>query len=442
MTEVRSTREAELLVRFCERLQSERIPYVIVSGWQYYPELPGDIDIVVRPQDFTRLPALFAKADFLPGCKLVQRLQHESTACYFVFAQSHDEGITFLHADVSCDYRKQGRLWMDASAFLDTREWDQRGFWKPSEVSQFKYYLIKKIAKGTMTTAQVQFLRELYERRPAAETVVRELLPWCADEVIGALRRADPEWFVANAQRVAGELKSAPRVEPVGTRLKMVAKEAARRFRRVASPTGLTVAIMGPDGSGKSTIIEALRSELAPAFRHCAYYHLQPVRFRGTSSPVKNPYAKPRRGILLSLAKLAVFTTRYVVGWTLLVWPQTRRSTLVIFDRYFYDLVADPMRYRLSGTGVAKILCKLAPEPDVGVLLTAAPELLVQRKNEATLEHAGALVRVYQSVCRANFSHLIEIDTGADQQVSTREVSARVLEFMARKISLQSAVLD
>ena len=55
-----------------------------------------------------------------------------------------------------------------------------------------------------------------------------------------------------------------------------VPRNALNFLRRVLQPTGCWIAFMGPDGCGKSLVINAVGTEFAPSFRTTRYYHLRP----------------------------------------------------------------------------------------------------------------------------------------------------------------------
>ncbi len=65
------------------------------------------------------------------------------------------------------------------------------------------------------------------------------------------------------------------------------------------------------------------------------------------------------------------------------------RSTCVVFDRYYYDLIVDPCRYRFGGPKFAPIVInKFIPKPDLIILLDAPVEILLQRKQEVSFSEA------------------------------------------------------
>src|SRR5690606_18162586 len=74
-------------------------------------------------------------------------------------------------------------------------------------------------------------------------------------------------------------------IQGVGSRSRQSLVRVFRKaIMRWKTPTGFWVVILGPDGCGKSAVLEAVRQQLAPApkpgfFRHTATYHLKPALF-------------------------------------------------------------------------------------------------------------------------------------------------------------------
>ena len=101
-----------------------------------------------------------------------------------------------------------------------------------------------------------------------------------------------------------------------------------------------------------------------------------------------------------SLLGLGLQLADYWLGYVLLLIPGLVRSSLIIFDRYYYDMVADPARYRYGGSRrLLEVLSRVAPHPDLILLLDAPADVIVDRKGELTLQEAEHLRGSYLSVC-------------------------------------------
>jgi thymidylate kinase len=143
---------------------------------------------------------------------------------------------------------------------------------------------------------------------------------------------------------------------------------------------------MGPDGCGKSLVLNAVRAEFAPSFRTTRYYHLRP-RFIGRKAanvgPVTDPHGRPPRGRVASVAKIVDLWLDYTLGYIGRILPGLIRTELVLFDRCFYDLLVDSRRIRYGGhPWLLKTVARMAPGPELVILLDAPPEVLLSRKQE------------------------------------------------------------
>ncbi len=171
--------------------------------------------------------------------------------------------------------------------------------------------------------------------------------------------------------------------------------QAARNPRR-----GTVVVFLGPDGSGKSTVIAGLQAELDRRGVRHQYHHLT-VRW-GAGGPgrvVTDPHGQPPRGRLASIAKLGYFLLRAWPVWLMRVVPARRRGEWIILDRYFTDLLCDQKRYRYAGPlWLARLTDWLMPRPDVLVVLHAPAEVIHRRKAEVPPEVLARLLDGYRDL--------------------------------------------
>ena len=154
---------------------------------------------------------------------------------------------------------------------------------------------------------------------------------------------------------------------------------------------GLFVSILGPDGSGKSTIIREILDFLENIFKEekVRLFHWRPyLKYKKPSlKAVSNPHEKAPYNKFLSLLKLILYFFSYNTGYLTQMLPILFINGLVIFDRYYYDILIDPLRYRYRGSScIAKCVSKLIPRPNIIFFLDIEPDKLIQRKQELTFE--------------------------------------------------------
>ena len=187
----------------------------------------------------------------------------------------------------------------------------------------------------------------------------------------------------------------------------------------------MIVVLLGPDGSGKSSVIDGLQGQLSDAFSDIRILHLRPRLGRGTARTgpvVANPHSARVRNPVLSAAKLlyllADYSTIYVWKWSL---RSRRRSTLIIFDRYYHDLLVDPKRYRYGAPlWLARWIGYLVPRPDLWILLDATPEVIRSRKQEVTLEESERQCEAYRTLMsNLRNAEIVDVSPCLDQVTQT-----------------------
>jgi hypothetical protein len=119
---------------------------------------------------------------------------------------------------------------------------------------------------------------------------------------------------------------------------------------------------------------------------------------------VVDPHAKPPRSALLSLVKILV--------WLMEEWYANffheKKTTLLICDRYYHDLLVDPIRYRYGGPlWTARLVGNLMPQPKLWILLDAPAEVLQARKQEVPAEETARQCHAYLAFVRKQREHVI-----------------------------------
>ena len=446
MTTVAATRSVQrtptvhtLLARLFAFLDDQQTAYCVVGDVRRLEDIGGDVDIVVDTQTLASFPARLTEFCALVGASLVQCLQHEVTAFYFVIAWQNDRGEwCFLPLDVCSDYYREGRRMLLARDLLAERAVRSLDGHLPRVVvprpsQSFIYYLLKSVDKQTLGDRHGEFLTAEWHRdKRGAFAAVNRF--WSAEPARLISCAADTGIW-SDVCAVLPSLRAALR-----RRLTRVGRgpglgELVRRVRRVARPTGLFVAVLGPDGSGKTTVVETLRRDLAPAFRRTCSFHFRPRvgGQRKPGPPVVDPHGRPSRSVPASVVKAAYYALDFVVGYAAHIRPRLVRSTLVVFDRYAHDLDADPERLRYRGPRMlAKAVGRIAPVPDVVILLDTPPAVLRSRKPELTSEDAARVAATYREI-------VVHLPNGAivDAGRPLRDVVAEVERIIVRRLALR-----
>jgi thymidylate kinase len=218
------------------------------------------------------------------------------------------------------------------------------------------------------------------------------------------------------------------------------------RCREYVRPNGVMVAVIGPDGSGKGALIEAARHFISgPLDFPPRVHHLRPgllpslgsllLGRKDDGAPVTNPHAQEPSGLTFSLLRLAYYTLDYIFGYWLLVRPYLARKCIaVIFDRYFYDCLIDPVRFRISlPQWVVRAFAILVPKPDLVILLSAGPEVIYSRKPELPLSEIRRQCSEMGRVAKY-MGNRVCIDTCRPLEDSARDMNRAILSTLEKRL--------
>jgi hypothetical protein len=196
------------------------------------------------------------------------------------------------------------------------------------------------------------------------------------------------------------------------------------------------------DGSGKSATIGAVFPVLSAATNKMAEWgHLRPTLLPPLScllgmsnvqkGPTFNPHGSKPSGTLGSIFRLVYIWIDFVVGYWIKLRPKLGKSpTVLIFDRYAFDLVMDPQRFRIQlPSWLLRLAVRTVPQPDVSICLNAPVDIIIARKQELPceeLERQSVLLNDYA----ADNPRAVLISTDA----TIEEVRDRVLVSLCDRL--------
>jgi thymidylate kinase len=222
------------------------------------------------------------------------------------------------------------------------------------------------------------------------------------------------------------------------------------KLRRWLMPPGAMVAVLGVDGVGKSTVIAGIEPALQAATHGALRIsHLRPAllpplaRLKGAATsapavPVVEPHGSTPSGLIGSLLRIVYYTSDYIAGYWLKVRPAiAREPTVWLFDRYAYDIVFDPRRFRISlPPAVTKAFVRTIPRPDLILCLHADPGVIGARKQELPPDEIQRQVRALRGFAAREPRAVLISTEGTPTEVRDRVLDT-VREFFARRAALR-----
>ena len=424
-----------------DQLSKDGATWCVVGQTDTLPDHSvSDIDIVLAPEDAARSTALVLSVCRRIGGRIVQCFRHETAAYYFVIAlPSETEQFSYLMLDCCGDYIRGGCFLLGAREVLDGRRpaldehGKDRGFFVASAATEFIYYLLKKIDKKSLSDDQALHLSHVFSEAPhrARHEISRFFSARSERQLVHAATSGDWAEVQQNLTGLQADLHGVLR----WSRLTGWIKDTGRIASRIVRPTGLQIVILGPDGCGKSSVAEDLVPRLAPMFRRIRRFHLFPsvLRSDSHSAPVEEPHGMPPRSTPASIVKIGYWWTLYTVGWLTQLFPGKCRSTLLMFDRYYHDILVDPRRYRFDGPmWLARLIGGLIPGPDLWIVLDAPADVLQTRKQEVSFEESSRQRKAYERFAR-QCKNAVVIDASLPLDEVVSEALEAVVDYMAER---------
>lgn len=188
---------------------------------------------------------------------------------------------------------------------------------------------------------------------------------------------------------------------------------------------GPWVALLGLDGSGKSTVLKRLEVELiSPFFTGLKVVYRRPNlagQIPLSQGAVIDHYADPPHSPLKSIIKLGLRAVDWWLGYRRHLAARRAQGCLVLLDRhYFLDVSVDPLRYRYSGPlWLARWVGLRLPRPDLFIFLDAPVEVLQRRKQEVTPQEAARQREAYLELIQTlPHSYVVDASEPLDRVVA------------------------
>ena len=405
--------------------KNSNIEFCVMNGYEELidgVETESDIDLLFKKKDFKDIEKILENFCKQSGMIMVQRMHHGVWAKnFFLFYPKEGK---FLNLDLYAELSRKNIVYFNEEEVFLTLK-DYKGFPILGTEKEFLNYFIKKIDKNELTENVFHKLKVLYDlEKKLCQKSLSNFFPLMSKTIIEAFETNDFDQLAKKRKLIIEDFSQLQSFD-----LKRVMLDTTRIFNRILKPTGLSIVFLGPDGSGKSTIIDKLMQIQLP-YRRKDYFHLKPFSQQDSkTTTIEDPHALPVYSSMKSYMKLLYFIYQYNIGWLKNIVKLKIKSSLIIFDRYYDDLLVDSKRYRYGGRKyIAKLARFFIPKPDLYFILTADPEVIYERKQEVPFEELKKQVQDYKALADNKRYFLIDVDKSPDEIV--KEIVKIMMEKM------------
>lgn len=434
-----------LLTEIFERLEQEHIQYCLLRGYEELETLDdtGDVDLLVQADQIGQFQALMARLQFV-------RLPVWGHAPHQFFVAYDETTDTWLKLDVvtTVVYGKPiPSLATNLAEGCLARRQPRGPTYVPAPedelVTLLLHCLLDKGAFAPHRQARVRALRAEVRDEATLNRLLRQA--WSPDMTWARLAGLiDGECWEALLGEAGGIARRLRRGQGMAVLRRRLAGRTLRKLDRVAGmlqPRSLTVALLAPDGGGKTT----LATELARRFFLPSRYIYMGTNIEASTIGLPTTrwiHEQSRRASkpLRLLARGLRFPNNVAEQWYRygMSYYHMMRGRLVLFDRYVYDAPGGKRRTSLKSRMRRWLLAAIAPEPDLVVFLDAPGAVLYARKGE----HSPLILeqqRQHYLDLQQHLPQMVVVDATKSADQVRRKVTALIWQWYAKALRGESA---
>lgn len=411
-------------------LERRALPILALRGARRAPLFRegGDLDLACLPRHRRDVERALRKRLRAYGVTVVSERREWSMTQWQLYAPCgpglHHHLCVDLHTRETCF----GVPFLTAERLFEGRSQERRPQRPAAVPGALLNFLTPYLSGPEVRSEYATRLAVVAEKNPAQfRAVVGDLVGTRrADRFLAALRSTSLADLAHAARPFRRALLARAFIEhPVRSAIGFATCFWSARIAPLARPRGRTVALLGTDGSGKTTLAESLHEELAGSFRSTnnRTIKLRPGllpqlgRLLGRQ-PTDEEYARPHRakpsGTVGTWFRAAYYWLDYTVGYAVRVLPLRRRNTLLVFDRWADDWLIDPARYRMrANSQVVRMFAKLTPRPDVVLVTTAPLRTVRERKREVGPRECLRQLAAYEAYALAGPNRFLVSTAGS-----------------------------
>jgi hypothetical protein len=390
----------QILQAFCVE---QNIPYAYARTYDESIFLSDktDIDILLKKDDIVHIIKLLNTCS---GLTLCDRIDYPTNTILYIYGVEQEK-LRYFCLDIHHTLAFKGLSYLNVSAVLlrsAPSAWSIGSEASPLDMGLI--YLFTHILKHKTLSvpARIALQRAYKHDRHEFIDLLELYFDTKADAYVSQLLRQ--EYNLNPIQRLrSAYYRSALQRHGFISLYHMISYYGETIWQRVFNKHDIRIAVIGTDGSGKTTFTQYVREKLINIRPQIVKAHALPTlpgRPEPDSTIVNNqPHSLPSRSWLVSNIKIIGFFCLY---WLDALWPR-RGNRLIIYDRYFIDVVVDPKRFRFGGSlNLARLLLKCLPRIDAFIWLSTPPLIAFKRKPEVPLAEMQRQYDLYQSFIRSH----------------------------------------
>jgi hypothetical protein len=377
----------KLLRAIFAELAAGKVAYCVMRNFERLPVSVGksDLDILVTPGQLEAAEQAIKRALNANGGCVIARILSRSR--YLKTIGKSEDGWWGLAIDIVADVDYRGMVYTDASIIIGKAAL-VNGVCVATKEDAAVMGLVKELINNL--EVEGSYINTARQSVKVSEIHLQRGMAGFGDKVMnmvsGLLQSDQPD--PVELKKIGLAMRADLRRRNKNRILCIALSELFHRMVRVIRRPGSVIVVTGMDAPARSALIERIEPILKRAFhKRVRLEYLRPnllppihtdhVERKEAVSNRADAYSRNGPdGLCKSIARLIYYYLDYTLGYYLKTFPLlVGKCHLVIFNRYFHDILFNPPRMRIGlPDRILDTVFKLVPSPDLVLCLGRAPQ--------------------------------------------------------------------
>ncbi|WP_179318037.1 hypothetical protein [Winogradskyella helgolandensis] len=394
----------------------KRFKYVVTRNGDELPLVnkSNDIDIMISKKDYKEFDSVMKTVFKSFGFNRLERTSYHGIECY-TFYNINEEIPFSIKIDLFFNYEGGGVIYYTYKDLIKYRKKNVNGVYIFENKVESYLTVYKTFAAGGKL--KERYLDNFIKNIKDTDFILLKSSP--SKNIIELIKyvitnKKNPK--IINRNKIVRQ-----------TFLKNLIKSPLQAVSRVFYHFSLEIkrafnkqyffVFVGPDGSGKTTLINKLKSDSKSIFKsdneRFEICHHRPHLLPNIKNLFKkelntkeihdlnfNPHSAKQSSSAVSFIKLLYYITDYLLGYFLKIIKLQRNNRFIIFDRYYFDFIVDQKRSAINiNKSIAIAMYKLfIPKPNQVFFIKVDAQEAYDRKKELPVQSIEEINQNYENL--------------------------------------------
>ena len=362
--------------------------YIVMNKYDEVPyKLPSDLDMSITIRDFKRLDQIISKISQATGLLITQKIWHGYQKCAYILSPLKTLERFRMQLDFFTDFSVKNTPLLIPSQEIQSNTRRYGRFAIPNYNVEYVFLLMRRVFKNDFDEEHCNIIKEILLHDT-------DEIEKYSEQYLGAeLGTEIAQYLLNNNIRDLQKRRNvfSSKQTSFSFSLKFKFNEKRRYLFRMKYPVGMSIALLSPDGGGKSSVYEKLLESCWGSFHGINRMYFRPrlLKNPGSLKPI-NPTSEA-------------------------------------------EVNPNPQRYQYSfSKWVPRLFAWTIPTPDVIFILDGEAETLYARKKELPIEELKRQIVAYRKIAdRYKNASLVNVEKPLNDVVL--DVTSRIFLHKAKR---------